>query len=72
MVINNLKVLRAKHGLKAKFIAFACGVSAQTISNWERNITKPSLENMIAILKIYHDMGHQYTLNDLYEIRFEN
>lgn len=51
---NNLEKFRTNMHLTQKSVANAIHVSRQTISNWEREISYPSLESLINLSCLYH------------------
>ena len=50
---NNIKAQRKKRGLTQQAFADVLGVSFQAVSNWERGITPPDLENTLAIAEYF-------------------
>ena len=50
---NNIKAQRKKRGLTQQVFADVLGVSFQAVSNWERGIAPPDLENTLAIASYF-------------------
>lgn len=50
---NKLKELRINQGLKEHDIAKKLNVAVSTISSYENNFRKPSLENILVLADIY-------------------
>lgn len=51
---KNLKKARTNLQLTQKNVANVIHVSRQTISNWEHEISYPSLEKLIGLSYLYH------------------
>lgn len=49
MLGENIKALRKRRGLTQREFADALNVSFQAVSNWERGVTPPDLENLLRI-----------------------
>lgn len=72
MIKNNLKKIRVRHGLKAKYIAEQMGVSVQAVSAWES--TNPATQvymkihqlNKLSLLYGQHNID--VTLDDFYTL----
>lgn len=47
------KECREKAGFTQKEAAFSLGVSVQSISNWENEVRKPSLDQLVNIAELY-------------------
>lgn len=47
------KECRERVNLTQKEAAFALGVSIQSISNWENDVRRPSLEQLVKIAELY-------------------
>lgn len=50
---QNIKALRRMNGLTQVKLASELGVSAQIVSNWERNCNSPSLKDIQRMAKIF-------------------
>lgn len=50
---NRIKELRKQHGLTQNEFAEALNISFQAVSNWERGVTPPDLENVIRIAEYF-------------------
>ena len=50
---ENIKNLRKKNGLTQQSFAEALGISFQAVSNWERGIAPPDLENLLRIADVF-------------------
>ena len=55
-----LRGARVNAGIMVKEVAERMGVTAQTIYNWERGISEPSIKNLIKLCEMYG-----ITLNDI-------
>ena len=64
---NRIRELRIQRGLTQSAFAEALHVSFQAISNWERGITPPELENLINIAAFFGVM-----IDDLLRSETEN
>ena len=51
---NRIYKYRTEHGLSRESIAEKCSVSSQSIQKWESDNSKPSLENLIMLSKIFN------------------
>lgn len=52
--MNNMKRCREKAGFTQKEVAISLKVSVQSVSFWEKGERVPSLENAIALAKMYN------------------
>lgn len=50
---NRIYKYRTEHGLSRESIAEKCSVSSRSIQKWESGNSKPSLENLIMLSKIF-------------------
>lgn len=50
---NTLKRLRQQAGLKQEFVAFKLGVSQQAVAKWEAGKSKPTLQHLDKLAKLY-------------------
>lgn len=51
--MNTLKHLRQQAGLKQEFVAFKLGVSQQAVAKWEAGKSKPTLQHLDKLAKLY-------------------
>ena len=51
--MNTIKQLRKEKDLKQEYIAYKCKVAQQSVSNWERGISKPSCEHLKILSEIF-------------------
>lgn len=51
---NRIYKYRTEHGLSRESIAEKCSVSSQSVQKWESDSSKPSLENLIMLSKIFN------------------
>lgn len=51
--MNKIKQLRKEKDLKQEYIAYKCKVAQQSVSNWERGISKPSCEHLKILSEIF-------------------
>ncbi len=54
MLSDNIRSYRKKNGLSQDELAAKVGVSRQSVSFWENGQTQPSIDNIIALTKIFH------------------
>ena len=54
--VFKFKECRERANLTQKEDAFSLGVSIQSISNWENEVRRPSLEQLIKIAELYKVM----------------
>ena len=47
------KQCREQKGLSQKFVALSLGVKAPSVSDWESGKTRPTLDNLVALAKLY-------------------
>ena len=52
-VAKNLERLRKESGYTQEALAEKVGVSRQAVSNWEKGISSPDTDNLIALAKLY-------------------
>ena len=50
---NRLKNLREQRGWKQPYVAEKIGVTAQSVSQWERGKTEPTLDNYMALARLF-------------------
>jgi transcriptional regulator with XRE-family HTH domain len=50
---NNLRKIRLSFGFKQAQIAQILNISRPTLSNWERGVAQPSLEQLIQLSNVY-------------------
>lgn len=62
MIGDKLKELRIKNSVSQNKIGEICGVSKATVSSWEKNRTKPSIESIKKICD-YFNVSTDYLLN---------
>lgn len=60
-----LKEIRLEHDLTQKEVADHIGVTCQTLSNWERNVTEPDINTLLNLANLYkvsldHLLGREY------------
>ena len=55
--------LRKEKGVSQEELSFALGVSRQTISRWERDTVKPTVENLESLTKFF-GVNSDYFLNE--------
>ena len=69
-MINNLKAIREKAGVKAKDLAPALGITASTYSMYENGNREPKLEFYERLSRYYftHCDGLDVTLDDFFTI----
>ena len=48
-----LRECREKANLSQKYVAISLGIAAPSVANWERDKTKPSLDNAIQLADLY-------------------
>ena len=48
-----LRECREKANLSQKYVAVSLGIAAPSVANWERDKTKPSLDNAIHLADLY-------------------
>ena len=65
---NKLVKLRKEHKLSQEDLADKLGVSRQTISNWELNVTKPDVEYIKKISKVFSISIDEILDNDVRNI----
>lgn len=58
-IINRLKEIRKKLNLSQKIVANAIGISINTYSKYERNITQPNMKILIRFSN-YYNLKIQY------------
>lgn len=63
---NTLKKLRKEKNEKQETIANLCNVATNTISNWENNVTQPTLEQLKKLAK-HFNVTIDYLLGVTYE-----
>ena len=51
---NRIYKYRTEHGLSRESIAEKCSVSSRSVQKWESDNSKPSLENLIMLSKIFN------------------
>ena len=51
--MNTLKRLRQQAGLKQEFVARKLGVSQQAVAKWEASKSKPTLQHLDKLAKLY-------------------
>lgn len=51
---KNLKIARQTSGYTQEEVSNILFVSQQTISNWEKEISTPDINNLIKISELYH------------------
>lgn len=49
---DNLKSLRQAAGISQKVFAERLGTTQQRVSEWERGVVEPSLNNIVKIIKV--------------------
>ena len=54
MLSEKIYKLRHKNGLSQEQLAEKIGVSRQTISKWESNLSTPELEKLLALCECFH------------------
>ena len=54
MLGDNIRKYRKENNISQESLGEKLGVSRQSISLWENNQTQPSLENIVALAKIFH------------------
>ncbi len=54
MLSDNIKYYRKKNNLSQEELAEKIGVSRQSVSFWETGQTQPTIDNIIALSKIFH------------------
>ena len=54
MISDNIRNYRKANNLSQDELAEKLGVSRQSISLWENGQTQPTLDNIIALAKIFH------------------
>lgn len=64
-MLQNLKLLREKHGVTQQRLAQAVGVSQQSINKYENHNVEPDISTLIAIADFFHTtvdylIGHVY------------
>ena len=65
---NKIMKLRKKEKLSQEILANKIGVSRQTISNWELNITKPDTDHIKKMSKIFNISIDEMLDNDIRDI----
>lgn len=50
---EKIRILREKQGLTQKEFALILHVSPQAVSNWERAVSPPDLENLMRISRLF-------------------
>ena len=50
---ENFKKLRKQAGLTQRQVAEAIGICQSNVSDWEKDISRPEYENLIALCKLY-------------------
>lgn len=68
---NKIMKLRKKEKLSQEILANKIGVSRQTISNWELNITKPDTDHIKKMSKIFNISIDEMLDNDIRDIMEE-
>ena len=68
-MIQNLKLLREKHGVTQQRLAAAVGVSQQSINKYENHDVEPDISTLIAIADFFHTsvdylIGHIFTYEE--------
>ena len=53
MVVQNLKIMREKKGLRVKEISNKLKISRITLWQWENGKRTPSIENLAELAKLY-------------------
>ena len=53
MVIQNLKIMREKKGLRVKEVSNKLKISRITLWQWENGKRTPSIENLAELAKLY-------------------
>lgn len=66
---KNLKQMRKKHGWKKAELAEKCGVSKDTISNWEKGKAKPTIEELISLANALNVTTDTVLRNDSTEVQ---
>ena len=51
---ERLRAIRADHALTQEELAEALGVQRETVGQWERGVTPPSLSSLLKICDLYH------------------
>lgn len=51
--MNRLKQCRIDAGLSQQYVAVTLGVKGPSVSNWESGKTSPTVENLVALAKLY-------------------
>jgi len=54
IIANNIKKLRTERGLSQKELGEALGISDRAVSKWENGLSKPSVENLFELSKIFN------------------
>ena len=54
MLGDNIRKYRKENNISQESLGEKLGVSRQSISLWENNQTQPSLENIVALAKIFN------------------
>lgn len=68
---NKIMKLRKKEKMSQEILGNKLGVSRQTISNWELNITKPDTDHIKKMSKIFHISIDEMLENDIRDIMEE-
>lgn len=66
---ENLMKLRKQNKMTQEQVAEKLAITRQTISNWELNQTKPDLDQLIGLSKLYHVSLDELAENDLNDIQ---
>lgn len=64
---DKIQYLRKEKGLSQEELAEICGVSRQSISKWEADITLPEIEKLILLSNTFH-VSTDLLLRDDYEV----
>lgn len=59
---GNLAAERARRGLRRSDVARQLSVSVNSVNNWERGISTPSAESLLALMRLYDCADPNYLL----------
>lgn len=62
MIAEKIYKLRKVKGWSQELLAEKLNVSRQTLSKWELNVTKPNIDQLILIRKLF-DVNYEYLLD---------
>jgi Zn-dependent peptidase ImmA (M78 family)/DNA-binding XRE family transcriptional regulator len=62
---TRLRIARDRIGLTGKELGDLCGVTAQTVSNWETGLTSPSAEDIAKLVRVTGFPGDFFSLGDI-------